>query len=520
LFACTVAAVVGWADAGNCFRPLRKPLELPPFHDAEVASLRQHLIDNLNYHGTGATVASPGDTPALSSLIGGPAAGYVFDWMRDSGLTISGLMKLSRTRVAEVGPKARLYPDTIEAINQNYLRWVKSVIAMDGDIAPGGGHVDAHGEGKWEISPPGPFKGGWCRPQSDGPPIRAAAILSMVNRSQSAEQRKELWELAKFDLDWLLDSTGANIQKDVCDLWEEETDSPLFWNRMMMRTALSMGYYVAYGMGDGWRAERCHQVLSHFIRNPVIDHRMVRHDRLEFLSECASSAAEDGNCRKKGKQIDGAVILALIHSGWTDFRQLKASSMAPADSPRSVLVANTVRAHIEHWCDAYEVNRHDSDRQTPGVLLGRFVNDGYGGQGGNPWVLITAALASLLYQGAQDARWKPAMTPEALTAWRAALNLPDFSGTTADFVAQGDAVMWRLHSHVVQRDGSLHLYEQIDQHTGLQYNAKDLTWSYTEVLAALAERELAIGGGDAEQWLPRRLQEAGSEAGGDGALHV
>ena len=35
-------------------------------------------------------------------------------------------------------------------------------------------------------------------------------------------------------------------------------------------------------------------------------------------------------------------------------------------------------------------------------------------------------------------------------------------------------------------------YEQLDKHTGGQYNAKDLTWSYAETLSAIAQRRRAL----------------------------
>jgi GH15 family glucan-1,4-alpha-glucosidase len=44
-------------------------------------------------------------------------------------------------------------------------------------------------------------------------------------------------------------------------------------------------------------------------------------------------------------------------------------------------------------------------------------------------------------------------------------------------------VMLRLRGHV-EPEG-FHLMEQIDRNTGVQSSAKDLTWSYAEVLNAM-----------------------------------
>lgn len=46
----------------------------------------------------------------------------------------------------------------------------------------------------------------------------------------------------------------------------------------------------------------------------------------------------------------------------------------------------------------------------------------------------------------------------------------------------GDAVMFRLYQHV--KDDGGHIAEQIDKNSGKQTSAKDLTWSYGNVLDA------------------------------------
>lgn len=56
-------------------------------------------------------------------------------------------------------------------------------------------------------------------------------------------------------------------------------------------------------------------------------------------------------------------------------------------------------------------------------------------------------------------------------------------------ISAGDAVMYRLHSHVKSDDG--HIAEQIDRNNGAQKSAKDLTWSYANLLSAMQFREKA-----------------------------
>eukprot|EP00428_Durinskia_dybowskii_P030560 CAMPEP_0170244924 /NCGR_PEP_ID=MMETSP0116_2-20130129/22243_1 /TAXON_ID=400756 /ORGANISM="Durinskia baltica, Strain CSIRO CS-38" /LENGTH=529 /DNA_ID=CAMNT_0010495789 /DNA_START=111 /DNA_END=1700 /DNA_ORIENTATION=+ len=478
----------------NCFRMRTSPEASTPFSDMEIAKMRSHLLANMNIDGTGAMIASPGLTPAL---IGNPPLGYHYDWQRDSGLTMFALLRLADTSVAVVGGEPTLSPDLVDRLANAYVQWVATIVGKDGSMWAKG-RVDAHGEAKWDISQRLPFGGGWCRPQTDGPALRAQALMSIANRSNSKAQRREIWELIKFDLDWVADV--RNIHANSCDLWEEQGDGNLFWNRMSMRGALIMGHYVAQGMNDLARAQRYLQAARLIVGNPVTDHLRSPPNLGPVITECANDAPLGGECKSKGKDLDGAVLLALIHSGWVDYRPVKGLSLEPADSPTSVAVANTVRAHIATFCHLYPINQHDSARGVPGVLLGRFPRDMYGG--GNPWVLTTAALASLLYQASRAVSWDGALSASQLDAWRLALNQPSFSGTASDFRLAGDSVLLRLKSHV-EVDG-FHFYEQISKATGDEYNAKDLSWSYVEILSALGERDLSM------QWAEvsaRRLHE-------------
>lgn len=49
--------------------------------------------------------------------------------------------------------------------------------------------------------------------------------------------------------------------------------------------------------------------------------------------------------------------------------------------------------------------------------------------------------------------------------------------------------MYRLYQHV-KSDGG-HIAEQIDRNSGVQKSAADLTWSFANILSAMAERKKA-----------------------------
>lgn len=50
--------------------------------------------------------------------------------------------------------------------------------------------------------------------------------------------------------------------------------------------------------------------------------------------------------------------------------------------------------------------------------------------------------------------------------------------------------MYRLYEHVKSGDG--HIDEQISKTTGAQTSAKDLTWSFANILSAMQERKKAL----------------------------
>lgn len=54
----------------------------------------------------------------------------------------------------------------------------------------------------------------------------------------------------------------------------------------------------------------------------------------------------------------------------------------------------------------------------------------------------------------------------------------------------GDAVMNRLYKYV-KNDGG-HIAEQIGRNSGLQTSAKDLTWSYANILSAMQQRQKSV----------------------------
>lgn len=239
-----------------------------------------------------------------------------------------------------------------------------------------------------------------------------------------------------------------------------------FWNRITMKKAMLMGAEFAKRMGDTSSAS-------------VYTNTAAAINASLYKNHFNGAYVQESNSRPQ----DSAVIVGF-NDGYDESDGLFAAT--------SIEVAQTIASYNTLFCSEYAINTADTSKGLPGVLYGRYANDNYAG--GNPWVLSTAALASLFYRAAQ-ASLKTVPSPSALNAWKIALNsatdLPTESNALAQvFLAQGDGVLQRLRSHVIARE--FHLDEQIDRNTGAQMSAKDLTWSYAEVLNALHYRELFL----------------------------
>ncbi len=154
-------------------------------------------------------------------------------------------------------------------------------------------------------------------------------------------------------------------------------------------------------------------------------------------------------------------------------------------------VAKTIQTLALTFCNEYSINQQDNKSGIPGVLIGRYPGDVYAG--GNPWQLLTAVTAKAFYQGVSAMIQNNGFnSSQDQNAWAELLNLNKNAGVkeiAQASLSAGDAVMERLFLHVKDRDG--HIDEQISKSTGVQTSAKDLTWSYANILSALQERKKA-----------------------------
>jgi glucoamylase len=389
------------------------------------------MLANVSPAGTaaGVVVASPEQK----------APNYYYHWVRDAALTMSTVVDLYS--LTEGAQKNALQDDLV-----NYLRFSRGNQLTQ--------TIAGMGEPKFNVDGTA-FNLNWCRPQNDGPALRAITLTHFANllldQGNEAFVRSEIYDSAipaktvvKADLEFV----SHHWHETSCDIWEEVSGDH-FYTRLVQRRALIEGSALANRMGDkgaaAWYLEQA-QALEPEIQKHWDAARGVFIPTLNW----------QGGIDYKTSGLDGQVILGILHSQGFAFSD---------PSVQSTLQVITARFQAQ-----YDINRAPG---IPGVGIGRYPEDVYdGGQfkGGNPWILITAAFANAHYKAAQ----------ELATAGRRKEAL--------DQVTLGDAFLKRIQYHA-NPDGSLS--EQFDRVTGFMTSARDLTWSHAELIQAAWARMAA-----------------------------
>jgi len=414
-----------------------------PFSDDEMSVMMKYFLANINIEGKGGVAASP-DT----NVDGGGS--YYYHWERDGALTMRALQDVST--------------DNISALMESYVQWVLHV-----QNEPDPNFIDVRTEPKYVLPNGEVYTGSWCRPQTDGPALRAFTLVmfanTLLNQGNTDFVKKYLWTgstcynggAIKFDLDWV----AHNWSQDSCDLWEEIRSNDHFWNSFNFQNALLEGSIFAAKMGDSNSSQKYKEAANN------VGKTLSAHYNQQFVYESTN------------RQKDAAVIIAF-NEGYS----------GGLFGPTSVEVAATIKSYNTLFCTQYQINQKDNNNSVPGILYGRYEGDKY--SGGNPWVLTTAGLAQLFYRGASVTLEKEAIPEEkAYNIWKSILNIQDtLTLSYIDFAQKlasaGDSVLARIAYHV--KANGFHLYEQIDRNTGQQKSAYDLTWSYAAVLKAMKAR--------------------------------
>lgn len=404
-----------------------------PFNSSVVLALRGFLLKNVNYGGNGAVLASPD----ANVFQGGS---YRYAWQRDGALVMNVVLQT-------------MDADEADPLLEQWLDWVERTTA---DADPNG--IATIVEPKFNLDG-SVFNGGWCRPQNDGPGLRAKTLSLWALRRGLAAVPKGLYAAVKKDLDWV----AANYESQGCDAWEEVTSNNFFWDRFVQRRGLLAGAELADAAGDSASASSWRAAAS------AIEGGLASFDNGQFVQEA--------DIRKKD-----AIVMCAFNDGYAGD-----SVYAPTDAS----VARTIGVYDDLFNSAFPINGADTRAGVPGVLYGRYEGDHYGG--GNPWILTTSCLARVFYRGASHvARAGQMPRDEDVAAWSAYFgrDLGSPAELAAALASAGDGVLERVRYHVA--GASYHMSEQLDKDSGYEISATDLSWSYGSTLLAIQAREDAM----------------------------
>ncbi|MBW8718955.1 MAG: glucan 1,4-alpha-glucosidase, partial [Variovorax paradoxus] len=293
----------------------------------------------------------------------------------------------------------------------------------------------------------------WNRPQHDGAPLRALALLRWAAGGHlDAPLLAEAAELIRFDLDFTL----RRWREPSYDIWEEELGHHYYTLRVAA-AALAEGAAWLEGQGDTAQAQRCREesrVVLRLLDGYWVDERGERDAAPGYYR---SRALEDG--RPGPKALDIAVILSAIHSLGTE------AAHGPAD-PRM----QATLARLDALFDAaYPINHGRA--AGLGAAMGRYAGDVY--YSGGAYYFSTLGAAEFCFRAAAA-----------------------MGGDARHWLERGDAYLATVRAYTPAGGD---LSEQFDQRSGAQTSAKQLAWSHAAFISCVSARRSAAAACEASR---------------------
>lgn len=443
------AAVVGAQQSSSATSYLAK----------QVPIARTNLLANIGPDGSRSQGAKAGVVVASPSKVD---PDYVYTWTRDASLVFKQIVEsYTRGENNNLRTKIDQFVDS-----QAYLQTVAN---PSGTISTGG-----LGEPKFHIDLTA-FTGAWGRPQRDGPPLRATALIGYSNwlleNSNSSYVQQKVWPVIKLDLDY----TAQYWNYTGFDLWEEVSSSSFFTTAAQHR-ALVEGATLAKTLGFNDLATEYTTQAD----NVLCFQQSYWNPNQGFITSNTGGG-------RSGKDANSA--LASIHNF-----DPAAGCDATTFQPCSDKALSSLKVYVDSFRSIYPINAGIPANKA--VATGRYQEDVY--YGGQPWYLTTAAVAEQLYDAiiVWKAEKKIAVTDISLAFFRQfspSLTTGTYASDTATYTALLDAVTAFADGFIdviakyTPADGALS--EQYHRNNGAQLSAKDLTWSYAAILTANAARE-------------------------------
>lgn len=396
----------------------------------------------------GSIVASP----VLASW--DPDPDYFFHWFRDSALVIDAVRLLYEAgylgsealqhfadfvrfslslqaldgRALAESPHWRLH---VQPEFAQYLRG-DDLLAVAGDAVYG--DVRVNPDGTLDISR-------WTRPQHDGAPLRALAVLRWLRalrlRGAVVAVVPEAERLLRIDLEL----TARYWRAPSLDIWEEELGRH-YYNLRVAAAALTQGAEWLHTVAE--RAAAALHAEAETVRAEL--ERYWLPGEAYFRSRIAPEGAAPST-----KLLDIAVILAAVHAGE------RSGAHSPADPRMHATLDKLERL----FARLYPINRALPLGRRP--ALGRYEGDVYFSGGAYYFSTLGAAELCFLAASAHDRG----------------------SAEREAWIARGDGFLETVRAFT---PASGALSEQFDQRTGEQTSAKHLAWSYAAFLSSVTAR--------------------------------
>ncbi|KAJ3191070.1 glycoside hydrolase 15 protein [Irineochytrium annulatum] len=423
---------------------------------------------------------------------------YFYHWIRDASLVMTAVNDLYVTGDSSAPALFADYQAFTHGIQQ---------IPLQGGL--GEAKVLVNGQD---------FTGGWCRPQNDGPALRASSFIRFANAylSKTGDMSRVLniyngtQGVVVADLNFV--AQPANYQNtDGCDLWEERRGI-YFWTLGAQRRALHEGAAFAASLGDTANSKAWAAAAS------TLDGMMN-----SFFFPNTGLVGRGSSDQK----LDAAIPLGAIHNAMAD------GILSPSDDR----ILNTAYVFANDFKAEYPINQGslvDGSGLPLAYAIGRYTGDVYDGSannnnGGvaNPWFLATLAYSELYYKTATAYLQAGKVTVSSL-------NLPFFSGARPAGLAvsgltsgttysagstQFNNIVGSLQSLAdsyartvkTHAGAGFALNEQFSRTSGVATGVNDLTWSYASLISASLARQnmiAVVNGGQPNNSITRRRRAA------------
>ncbi|EAA27730.2 carbohydrate-binding module family 20 protein [Neurospora crassa] len=421
----------------------------------ETPIAQKNLLCNIGASGCRASGAASGVVVASPSK---SSPDYWYTWTRDAALVTKLI----------VDEFTNDYNTTLQNTIQAYAAAqakLQGVSNPSGSLSNGAGL----GEPKFMVDLQ-QFTGAWGRPQRDGPPLRAIALIGygkwLVSNGYADTAKSIIWPIVKNDLAY----TAQYWNNTGFDLWEEVNSSSFFTIAASHR-ALVEGSAFAKSVGSSCSA--CDAIAPQILCF-----------QQSFWSNSGYIISNFVNYRS-GKDINS--VLTSIHN-FDPAAGCDVNTFQPC-SDRALANHKVVVDSMRFW----GVNSGRTAGKAAAV--GRYAEDVY--YNGNPWYLATLAAAEQLYDAVYV--WKKqgsiTVTSTSLAFFKdlvPSVSTGTYSSSSSTYTAIINAVTTYADGFVdivaqyTPSDGSL--AEQFDKDSGAPLSATHLTWSYASFLSAAARR--------------------------------